>query len=157
MLAWRVSISLDAAFCIEALEEAPARYGKPAIFNSDQGSQFTSTAFTAVPHREQIAISMDGRGRCRDNVSVERLWCSVKYEGVYLNAYPLCPRPAPASDATLDSAMPSGRIPCLAAARPTRYTSTSRFSQRRDQLRQSTYPDREADQTNRATSHLLER
>jgi putative transposase len=91
VLAWRVSISLDAAFCIEALEEALARYGKPAIFHSDQGSQFTSTAFTAVLHREQIAISMDGKGRWRDNVFVERLWRSVKYEEVYLNAYASVP------------------------------------------------------------------
>ena len=83
MLAWRVSISLDAGFCIEAPEEARARYGKPAIFNSDQGSQFTSTAFTAVLHREKIAISMDGKGCWRDNVFVERLWRSVKYEEAY--------------------------------------------------------------------------
>jgi len=91
VLAWRVSISLDAEFCIEALEEALVRYGKPAIFNSDQGSQFTSTAFTAVLHREKIAISMDGKGRWRDNVFVERLWRSVKYEEVYLNAYASVP------------------------------------------------------------------
>jgi putative transposase len=91
VLAWRVSISLDAAFCIEALEEALARYGKPAIFNSDQGSQFTSTAFTAVLHREKIAISMDGKGCWRDNVFVERLWRSVKYEEVYLHAYASVP------------------------------------------------------------------
>jgi putative transposase len=73
VLAWRVSISMDVAFCIEALEEALARYGKPAIFNSDQGSQFTSSAFTAVLHREEIAISMDGKGCWRDNVFVEPL------------------------------------------------------------------------------------
>lgn len=91
VLAWRVSISLDAEFCIEALEEALARYGSPAIFNSDQGSQFTSTAFTAVLHREKIAISMDGKGCWRDNVFVERLWRSVKYEEVYLNAYASVP------------------------------------------------------------------
>ena len=91
VLAWRVSISLDAAFCIEALEEALARHSRPAIFNSDQGSQFTSTAFTAVLHREQIAISMDGKGRWRDNVFVERLWRSVKYEEVYLHAYASVP------------------------------------------------------------------
>lgn len=91
VLAWRVSISLDAEFCIEALEEALARYGKPAIFNSDQGSQFTSTAFTAVLHREKIAISMDGKGCWRDNVFVERLWRLVKYEEVYLNAYASVP------------------------------------------------------------------
>ena len=134
VLAWRVSISLDVAFCIEALEEALGRYGKPAIFNSDQGSQFTSTAFTAVLLREKIAISMDGKGCWRDNVFVERLWRSVKYEEVYLYMpTPRSPRPAPASAATWRSTMPSGRTPHLAVARPTSYTSTSRFSQRHDQ------------------------
>jgi len=87
VLAWRVSISMEADFCIEALEEALARYGKPEIFNTDQGSQFTSQAFTGVLLREKIAISMDGRGAWRDNVIVERLWRSVKYEEVYLHAY----------------------------------------------------------------------
>lgn len=72
---------------MEALEEALARYGKPEIFNTDQGSQFTSQAFTSVLMREKIAISMDGRGAWRDNVVVERLWRSVKYEEVYLHAY----------------------------------------------------------------------
>jgi putative transposase len=87
VLAWRVSISMDVSFCTEALEEALARYGKPEIFNTDQGSQFTSIAFTSVLQREEIAISMDGRGAWRDNVVVERLWRSVKYEEVYLRAY----------------------------------------------------------------------
>lgn len=87
VLAWRVSISLDVSFCIEALEEALARYGKPEIFNTDQGNQFTSLAFTSVLHREEIKISMDGRGAWRDNVVVERLWRTVKYEEVYLRAY----------------------------------------------------------------------
>jgi putative transposase len=87
VLAWRVSISMEADFCIEALEEALALYGKPEIFNTDQGSQFTSVAFTGVLLREEIAISMDGRGAWRDNVIVERLWRSVKYEEVYLRAY----------------------------------------------------------------------
>jgi putative transposase len=87
VLAWRVSITLDADFCVEALEEALSRFGKPDIFNTDQGSQFTSIAFTGVLEREQIAISMDGRGCWRDNVFVERLWRSVKYEEVYLHAY----------------------------------------------------------------------
>jgi putative transposase len=87
VLAWRVSITLEAAFCIEALEEALARYGRPEIVNTDQGSQFTSTAFTEVLHKHKIAISMDGRGAWRDNVFVERLWRSVKYEEVYLKAY----------------------------------------------------------------------
>jgi len=91
VLAWRVSITLEADFCIEALEEALARFGKPDIFNTDQGSQFTSTDFTAVLKREEIAISMDGRGCWRDNVFVERLWRSVKYEEVYLHAYASVP------------------------------------------------------------------
>lgn len=87
VLTWRVSITMEADFCVEALEEALARYGKPEIFNTDQGSQFTSQAFTSVLLREEIAISMDGRGAWRDNVVVERLWRSVKYEEVYLHAY----------------------------------------------------------------------
>ena len=86
VLAWRVSITMEADFCVEALEEALARYGKPEIFNTDQGSQFTCLAFTGVLS-EDIGISMDGRGAWRDNVFVERLWRSVKYEEVYLRAY----------------------------------------------------------------------
>ena len=87
VLAWRLSITLETDFCIEALEEALARFGSPEIFNTDQGSQFTSMAFTSVLHRENVAISMDGRGAWRDNVFVERLWRSVKYEEVYPRAY----------------------------------------------------------------------
>ena len=87
VLAWRVSITMEADFCVEALEEALARYGKPEIFNTDQGSQFTSMAFTSALLREKIACRMDGRGAWRDNVIVERLWRSVKYEEVYLRAY----------------------------------------------------------------------
>ena len=87
VLAWKLSITLETDFCIEALEEALARFGKPDIFNTDQGSQFTSIGFTSVLQREKIAISMDGRGAWRDNVFVERLWRSVKYEEVYLRAY----------------------------------------------------------------------
>lgn len=87
VLSHRVSITMEADFCVEALEEALARQGKPEIFNTDQGSQFTSIAFTGVLLREKIAISMDGRGAWRDNVVVERLWRSVKYEEVYLKAY----------------------------------------------------------------------
>jgi putative transposase len=87
VLSWRVSITLEAAFCIEALEEALARYGRPEIFNTDQGSQFTSKGFTDVLVKNGIAISMDGRGSWRDNVFVERLWRSIKYEEVYLRAY----------------------------------------------------------------------
>jgi putative transposase len=91
-LSWRVSISLETDFCTEALEEALTRYGKPDIFNTDQGSQFTSMAFTGILHREKIAISMDGKGAWRDNVFVERLWRSVKYEEVYLHAYEKVPQ-----------------------------------------------------------------
>ena len=87
VLAWRVSITLDAAFCIEAVEEALARYGKPEIFNTDQGSQFTSIAFTSLLMKNGIKISMDGKGAWRDNVFVERLWRTIKYEEVYLRAY----------------------------------------------------------------------
>ena len=87
VLSHRVSITMEAAFCVEALEEALARYGKPEIFNTDQGSQFTSEAFTSVLLANKIAISMDGEGAWRDNVFVERIWKSVKYEEVYLHAY----------------------------------------------------------------------
>ncbi|WP_430257338.1 IS3 family transposase [Neorhizobium sp. IRS_2294] len=87
VLSWRLSITMEAAFCIEAVEEALARYGKPDIFNTDQGSQFTSVDFTAVLKKAEIAISMDGKGAWRDNVFVERLWRSIKYEEVYLHAY----------------------------------------------------------------------
>ncbi|PYE22999.1 putative transposase [Rhizobium sp. PP-CC-3A-592] len=87
VLSWRLSITMEAAFCIEAVEEALARYGKPDIFNTDQGSQFTSVDFTAVLKKAESAISMDGKGAWRDNVFVERLWRSIKYEEVYLHAY----------------------------------------------------------------------
>jgi putative transposase len=85
VLAWRLSNTMDARFCVEALEEALARYGRPEIFNTDQGSQFTSTDFTGVLKDAGVAISMDGRGRCMDNIFIERLWRSLKYEAVYLH------------------------------------------------------------------------
>jgi len=87
VLAWRLSITMEVEFCLEAVEEALARHGRPEIFNTDQGSQFTSAAFTGLLLENAIAISMDGRGSWRDNVFVERLWRSVKYEEVYLHAY----------------------------------------------------------------------
>jgi transposase-like protein len=87
MLSWRLSITMEAAFCVETLEDALARHGKPDIFNTDQGSQFTGSAFTGVLADNGIAISMDGKGAWRDNVFVEPLWRSVKYEEVYLRAY----------------------------------------------------------------------
>jgi putative transposase len=87
VLSWRVSITMEAAFCVETLEDALARHGKPDIINTDQGSQFTGAAFTGLLADNGIAISMDGKGAWRDNVFVERLWRSVKYEEVYLRAY----------------------------------------------------------------------
>jgi putative transposase len=87
VLAWRVSITLEAAFCVEALEEALARHGRPEVFNTDQGSQFTSHDFTDVLLKAGVAISMDGKGSWRDNIFIERLWRSMKYEEIYLMAY----------------------------------------------------------------------
>ena len=87
VLSWRISNSMEAVFCVDCLDEALRNHGKPEIFNSDQGSQFTSEAFTGVLKREGIIISMDGRGRAFDNIFVERLWRSVKHEDVYLKGY----------------------------------------------------------------------
>jgi putative transposase len=92
VLSWRLSITLEVNFCIEAVEEALARHGKPDIFNTDQGSQFTSIAFIQVLKDAKIAISMDGKGAWRDNVFVERLWRTIKYEEVYLHAYSNVPK-----------------------------------------------------------------
>ena len=91
VLAWRVSNTLDSGFCVDCLEQALQAHGLPEIFNSDQGCQFTSEAFTGVLKRHGIAISMDGRGRALDNIFVERLWRSVKYEDVYLRGYASVP------------------------------------------------------------------
>jgi len=91
VLTWRLSNTLDVTFCTEALEEALRRFGSPEIFNTDQGSQFTSEAFTGILNAHDIRISMDGRGRWLDNVFIERLWRSVKYEDVYLKAYDSIP------------------------------------------------------------------
>ena len=85
VLARRLSNTMDSRFCVEALDEALVRYGKPEIFNTDQGSQFTSLAFTGRLQAADITISMDGRGRCMDNIFIERLWRSLKYEAVYLH------------------------------------------------------------------------
>ena len=87
VLSWRLSNTMDVSFCVAALEEALLRFGKPQIFNTDQGSQFTSMAFTGTLERAGIQISMDGRGRWMDNVFIERLWRSLKYEDVYLKGY----------------------------------------------------------------------
>ena len=85
VLAWRLSNTMDARFCVEALNEALSKYPKPEIFNTDQGSQFTSFDFTGVLKKAKITISMDGRGRCMDNIFIERLWRSLKYEAIYLH------------------------------------------------------------------------
>jgi putative transposase len=87
VLSWRLSNTIDASFCVDALEEALARYGKPEIFNTDQGSQFTGSAFTGVLIEAGVRVSMDGRGRWMDNVFIERLWRSLKHEDVYLKGY----------------------------------------------------------------------
>ena len=86
-LSWKVSNTMDTHFCLEAVEEAIACYGTPEIMNTDQGSQFTSQAFTGFMKEQEIKISMDGKGSWRDNVFIERLWRSVKYEDIYLRAY----------------------------------------------------------------------
>jgi putative transposase len=87
VLSWRISNTMEAAFCMDCLQDALRAHGKPEVFNSDQGTQFTSQTFTGVLQREGITISMDGRGRAYDNIFVERLWRSVKYEDVYLHGY----------------------------------------------------------------------
>jgi putative transposase len=87
VLSWRISNTMEAVFCVDCLEDAMRAHGKPEVFNSDQGTQFTSEAFTGVLKREEVTISMDGRGRAFDNIFVERLWRSVKHEDVYLNGY----------------------------------------------------------------------
>jgi putative transposase len=87
VLSWKLSITMDVSFCLEALDEALIKYGKPEVFNTGQGSQFTSEAFTGRLKKEGIDISMDGKGRWCDNVFIERFWRSIKYEEVYLHAY----------------------------------------------------------------------
>lgn len=91
VLSWRLSNTLDVSFCIEALNEAVARYGVPEIFNNDQGSQFTSNDFTGLLEKHGIRISMDGKGRAKDNIYVERLWRSLKYEDIYIKGYTTVP------------------------------------------------------------------
>jgi putative transposase len=87
ILSWRLSNTMDTRFCLEAVDEALSKYGKPEIFNTDQGSQFTSEAFTSKLKENNIRISMDGKGSWRDNIFVERLWRTIKYDEVYLKAY----------------------------------------------------------------------
>ena len=122
VLSWRLSNTLDAAFCVAALQEAIAHHGVPEIFNTDQGSQFTSFSFTTVLREAGVRISMDGRGRCLDNVFIERLWRSLKYECVYLNAFETARRCAGASPAGSATTIPSGRTRPSVEGRPTRHT-----------------------------------
>ena len=124
VLAWRLSITMEASFCVETLEDALARHGKPEIFNTDQGSQFTGTAFTGVLIKNDIAISMDGKGAWRDNVFVERLWRSVKYEEVYLQGLRRRVRGTQHRSAAIStSTIAAGRIRALTARHPIKPTS----------------------------------
>jgi putative transposase len=125
VLSWRVSNTMDVEFCLEALEEALARYGRPEIFNTDQGGQFTSPRFTGVLQRAGVRISMDGRGRWIDNVFIERLWRSLKHECV--SCTPLKPDPScePGSAAGSATTMPSGLIPPWPGKHPRRHTGQS--------------------------------
>ena len=117
ILAWRLSITMEAEFCVEALEEALAHHGKPKIFNTDQGSQFSGAAFTGLLTRNEILISMDGKGAWRDNVFVERFWRTVKYEEVYLRAYDDVPEARRSIGRYLD--FYNGRRPHMALDRRT--------------------------------------
>src|SRR6202011_905542 len=126
VLSWRVSITMEAAFCIETLQDALAKHGKPEIFNTDQGSQFTGAAFTGVLTDNGIAISMDGKGAWRDNVFVERLWRSVKYEEVYLRAYDSVGEARASLGRYLVFIMRDAHIRALTGARRMRPTSIRR-------------------------------
>ena len=124
VLSWRLSITMEAAFCVETLEDALARHGRPDIFNTDQGSQFTGSAFTGMLTKHDIAISMDGKGAWRDNVFVERLWRSVKYEEVYLKAYDSVSDARASIGATCTSIMADAHIRALTTRHPIRPTSS---------------------------------
>lgn len=123
VLAHRVSITMEAAFCVEALEEALARHGRPEIFNTDQGSQFTSLEFTGVLTAASVSISMDGKGAWRDNVFLERLWRTIKYEEVYLRAYDSVSEARASIARYLAFYNGGARIRALTGARPTRLIS----------------------------------
>src|SRR5215211_617079 len=157
VLSWRVSITMEASFCVETLEDALARHRKPDIFNTDQGSQFTGSAFTAVLANNGIAISMDGKGAWRDNVFVERLWRSVKYEEVYLRAYDSV-SDARASIVTSTSTIAGGHIRALTASRPIKPTSPRCPSAwQPNHGRRSTYGRGKSVQTSGTTSNATGR
>ena len=130
VLSWRVSITMEAAFCVETLQDALARHGKPDVVNTDQGSQFTGQTFTGVLADNGIAISMDGKGAWRDNVFVERLWRSVKYEEVYLRAYDNVCEARSSIGRYLDFYNTKRHIRALTALPPIRPTSPSCCSAR---------------------------
>jgi putative transposase len=115
VLAWRLSITMEAAFCVETLEDALARYGKPDVFNTDQGSQFTGAAFTGVLASNGITISMDGKGAWRDNVFVERLWRSVNMRRCICEPTTASATPAPLSAITWTSTTTGDHIRALTA------------------------------------------
>ncbi len=140
VLSWRLSITMEADFCLKALEEALARHGRPQTFNTDQGSQFTSHAFTSVLLEAGIAIGMDGGSAWRDDVFVERLWQSIKHEKIYLRAYDTdgARRDRPGISPSTTGA---GPIRALTGAPQTKPTSTGcRIPQRPEPGRISTYP-----------------
>src|SRR6202023_1262602 len=128
VLSWSVSITMEASFCVETLENALARHGKPDIFNTDQGSQFTGAAFTGVLIKNGIAISMDGKGAWRDNVFVERLWRSVKYEELYLRAYDPAREARPSIGRYLPFSTGRRPHPSLEVGHPIKLTSIHRQS-----------------------------
>jgi putative transposase len=125
VLAWRLSITMEVEFCLDAVEEALAKYDTPEIFNTDQGSQFTSVGFTGLLRDKGIAISMDGKGSWRDNVFVERLWRSVKYEEVYLRAYDSVTEARASIGRYLVFTTERGHIRALTLERPITPTSTT--------------------------------
>ena len=153
VLSWRLSITMEAAFCVETLEDALARHGKPDIFNTDQGSQFTGAAFTGVLASNGIAISMDGKGAWRDNVFVERLWRSVKYEEVYLRAYDSVSEARASIGRYLDFYNADDRIRALTTPHPIKPTSTRCLSAwQPNPGRRSTYRCGKSVQTTGTTS-----
>jgi putative transposase len=140
VLAWRLSNTLGAEFCVEALEEALSRYGRPEIFNTDQGSQFTSDDFTGTLERHEVTISMDGKGRYMDNIFVERLWRSLKYEEATSTPMPASPRPRPASAPGSASITRSANTRACAIARRARPTKQNAGGYVDDRLRRPAAP-----------------
>ena len=156
VLSWRLSITMEAAFCVETLEDALACHGKPEIFNTDQGSQFTGAAFTGVLIKNGIAISMDGKGAWRDNIFVERLWRSIKYEEVYLRGYDSVSEAALRSANTSLFTTVGGPTRALTARHPIKLTSPRCHSAwQPNPGRGSTYRRGKTVQTTGATSVVL--